>query len=155
DLASLAFEHRQVPFLTLQDGVELLDVLLAHALVEVETLGTERREGCERGCGSDAIRKQRRRRQRVGPTARDAPDTEPLHTERLADRGDIRCAVGDATAPRARRASVSRPRVRDEANPLLLRITQVRLVDQARAGSAAKAKNRNTIRVTTLAHDQR
>src|SRR6185312_5307785 len=45
-LSAVAFEYLAMPLGSLEDGIDLLDVLLAHALGEVEALGVVGGKGC-------------------------------------------------------------------------------------------------------------
>ena len=57
----------------------------------------------------DAIGEQRRARDRVRPAARVAPHREPVESERVGERGDVRGVVRDR--PRRRAGSTARRRV--------------------------------------------
>ena len=103
----------------------------------------------------DAVRQERRRRERVRPAARDAPDAEPLDPERVADRGDVGGAVGDAPPRLPRRAAVPGPVVGEQPDPALRRVATMRLVEQARVRRPAVDEHRNTGRIAALPHRDR
>ena len=95
---AVALEHLAMPLVALEDGADLLDVLLAHALGEVEAVGVVRRERRKRG----------RRAQRSGSSAASAsacgppPEIPQTRTARS----------------RARRRPRSRPRRRPRPSAL-------------------------------------
>ena len=92
-----------------EDGAEVLDILLPHPLVEVEPVRFERRDRRE-GCGGrDTVRKQRGGREGVRPTPGDPPGAESTDAERVADRSDVRGAVGNRSSLVTRRAAVAGP----------------------------------------------
>ncbi len=130
----------------------ILDVLLAHSLEEVEALGVERCDGSEDRRGADAVREQRGRGERMRPAAGEAPQTEPLETERVADRGDVAGAVSNRAALVARRPAVAWPVVREEPDPFLLGVVDVRLVEQSRVGRAVVDEHGHAVRVTAFVH---
>ena len=69
--------------LAFECGRELLVVLLAHPLEEVEALGLEGRDAGDQRRPEDAIRQERRARERVG-----TPAGVPGHVAPCARRGD-------------------------------------------------------------------
>jgi hypothetical protein len=148
-------QHCQVRFLTLEDRLGVPDVLLAHSFEEVEPLGIERRNRRERRHRHDAVRKQRRRRERVRPSAGDPPDAHALEAERVADRCDVLCAACDIAAQVACRAAEARAVVGKETDPLRLRVAEMRLVQQVRAGGAVEDEYRDSCGETALAHGER
>ena len=106
--------------LALEDRGELLHVLLAHPLEEVEALCVVRRNGGERGRSDHPVRHERSRGERMRAAARDPPDAEPVDVERIADRGDVGGAVGDLPALQSRRSTVTRAIVGEQPDSALL-----------------------------------
>ena len=141
--------------LAFEDRAELLHVLLAHALEEVEALGVVGRARSERSGGDHPIGHERGCGERVRAAARDPPDTEPLNTQRIANGGDVGRAVGDLPALIPRRAAVPRTVIREEANTTLRRVACVRLIDRARTGRARDEEDREALRVAALTNGER
>ena len=141
--------------LALEDRGELLHVLLAHPLEVVEPLRVVRCNGGQRGRSDHPVRQERGRGESMWASARDPPDAEPVDVERVADGDDVGGAVRDRPAFQARRATVTRAIVGEQADSALLRISRMRWVDRARPRRARDEENWKAGRIAALPNRER
>ena len=145
---------RRYRLTTGERGVELDDVVLAHALRPVEarrSVGRDRGEACDcRDTGGE----ERGAREGMRPSAGDTPDAEPGEPECVGDGDDVLDDVGDRAARPGVGAAVARPVERDEADPSRPGIGGVGFVDRATGRRAVDRDDRPSGRITGLVHPE-
>ena len=115
-LVAVALDRRPQRFLACEHEVELLDVVLAHACVPVEALGSPGRDAGDRGGCDQPVAAESRAGEGMRSAARVAPGRVALELERVGDRLDVRHDGGDRPAPVACGAAVAGPVVADQAD---------------------------------------
>jgi hypothetical protein len=96
-----------------EGGPELLLILPAHPLQEVQPLSTERSHTGHGGAGQDSVGQQRGTGQRMGTTAGGTDRVATIRAKAGKNRGGVGGAVGDGPIRPAGGAAIAGPRVGD------------------------------------------